>query len=109
MLARNSTAKFVILSLVLLAAGSGYAQDELRRTFFKEADAAKAAADALEAKDFAPKAYASGMKEYRTAEDALRRGRNIDYVRSNAADAPCIKTSSDGASGWLSTAVTKIE
>ena len=87
MLARNSTAKFVILSLVLLAAGSGYAQDELRKTFFKEADAAKAAADALEAKDFAPKAYASGMKEYRTAEDALRRGRNIDYVRSNAADA----------------------
>ncbi len=87
MVAKNSIVKFVILSIVLLAAGSGYAQDELRRTFFRDADAAKASADALEAKDFAPKSYASGMKEYRTAEDALRRGRNIEYVRSNAADA----------------------
>ena len=87
MVAKNSIVKFVILSIVLLTAGSGYAQDELRRTFFRDADAAKASADALEAKDFAPKSYASGMKEYRTAEDALRRGRNIEYVRSNAADA----------------------
>ncbi len=87
MVAKNSIAKLVILSVMLLAAGSGHAQDELRRTFFKDADAAKAAADAVEAKDYAPKAYANGMKEYRTAEDALRRGRNIEYVRSNAADA----------------------
>ncbi len=87
MFAKNSIVKSVILSLMLLAAGSGYAQDELRRTFFKDADAAKASADAVEAKDFAPKSYASGMREYRTAEDALRRGRNIEYVRSNAADA----------------------
>ncbi len=87
MVAKNSIAKLVILSVMLLAAGSGSAQDELRRTFFKDADAAKASADAVEAKDYAPKAYASGMKEYRTAEDALRRGRNIEYVRSNAADA----------------------
>lgn len=87
MVAKNSIAKLVILSVMLLAAGSGSAQDELRRTFFKDADAAKASADAVEAKDYAPKAYASAMKEYRTAEDALRRGRNIEYVRSNAADA----------------------
>jgi OOP family OmpA-OmpF porin len=36
---------------------------------------------------YAPKSYESGMKEYRTAEDYLARGRNIEYVRSNASDA----------------------
>ncbi len=87
MVAKTGLTKFVILSIALLAAGSGYAQDELRRTFFKDADAALAAADAVNAKLFAPKSYTSGMKEYRTAEDYLERGRNIEYVRSNAADA----------------------
>ena len=87
MVAKSSLAKLVMMSVILLAAGSGYAQDELRRTFFKDADAAKTAADALEAKTYAPKSYASGLKEYRDAESLLQRGRNIDYVRSNAADA----------------------
>ncbi len=87
MVAKTGLTKFVILSIALLAAGSGYAQDELRRTFFKDADAALAAADAVNAKLFAPKSYASGMKEYRTAEDYLERGRNIEHVRSNASDA----------------------
>lgn len=87
MVANTGLVKFVVVSVILLAAGSGYAQDELRKTFFKEADAAKAAAEAVNAKLFAPKSYESGLKEYRTAEDMLERGRNIEYVRSNAADA----------------------
>ena len=87
MVAKTGLVRLVILGVALLAAGNGYAQDELRRTFFKDADAAKAAAEAVNAKLYAPKSFTSGMKEYRDAESLLERGRNIDYVRSNAADA----------------------
>ena len=87
MVAKTGLVKLVILGVALLAAGSGYAEDELRKTFFKDADAAKAAAEAVNAKLFAPKSFAAGMKEYNDAESLLERGRNIEYVRSNAADA----------------------
>ena len=77
-----------LTALVLIfAAGSGYAQDELRNTFFKEADAAKAAAEAANAELLAPRSWERGMKEYRDAENYLSRGANIEYVRSNAAEA----------------------
>ena len=36
----------VLIVTLFLGLGSAYAQDELRKTFFKDADAAKAAADA---------------------------------------------------------------
>ena len=39
----------VILAILAFTAGKAGAQDELRETFFKEADAAKAAADAADA------------------------------------------------------------
>jgi len=84
---KSGLVRILVLGIVLLAAGSGYAQDELRKTFFKEADAAMAAAEAVNAKLFAPRSYESAMKEYRSAEDLLARGRNIEYVRTNAADA----------------------
>ncbi|NQV87283.1 MAG: OmpA family protein [Woeseiaceae bacterium] len=87
MVVKTGLVKFAILSIALFAAGSGYAEDELRKTFFKDADAAKAAADAADANLFAPKNYESGTKEYKTAEDLLARGRNIEYERTNAADA----------------------
>lgn len=98
MVAKTGLAKFIVLSIALLAAGNGFAQDELRKTFFKDADAAKAAADAANAELYAPKSYQSGMKEYRDAENLLQRGRNIDFVRSNAADAArYFKTATDAA------------
>ncbi len=84
---RSGLVRILILGVALLAAAGGYAQDELRKTFFKEADAAKAAAEAVNAKLFAPRSYESAIKEYRSAEDLLARGRNIEYVRTNAADA----------------------
>lgn len=87
MFAKPGLLKFVILTTAMLVFSGAHAQDELRSTFFKEADAAKAAADAENAELFAPKSYENGMKEYRTAESALERGRNIEYVRDNAADA----------------------
>jgi outer membrane protein OmpA-like peptidoglycan-associated protein len=79
--------RFVLVATLLLGLGNAYAQDELRKTFFKEADAAKAAADAANAQLLAPRSYARGMDEYKDAEYALERGRNIETVRSNAADA----------------------
>ena len=87
MVAKTRIIKFVLVAAALLAAGQGYAQNELRNTFFKEADAAKAAAEAAEAKLLAPRSYERGLKEYTDAETALERGRNIETVRSNAADA----------------------
>ncbi|MEE8426532.1 MAG: hypothetical protein V3S15_04545, partial [Woeseiaceae bacterium] len=77
----------ILVATLLLSAGVGNAQDELRNTFFKDADAAKAAADAANANLLAPRSYQRGMKEYRDADNALVRGRNIETVRSNAADA----------------------
>lgn len=87
MLTKTHFVKLVLVGLALLAAGQGYAQDELRNTFFKDADAARAAADTADAKLLAPRNYERGIKEYNDAELALERGRNIETVRSNAADA----------------------
>ena len=87
MVVKAGLPKLVALTLLLLAAGSGHAQDELRNTFFKDADAALAAAEAANAKLLSPKNYERGLIEYRDAESALARGRNIEVVRTNAADA----------------------
>ena len=42
-------ARCILMGALLLGAVVANAQDELRKTFFKEADAARAAADAVEA------------------------------------------------------------
>ena len=77
----------LVASLLLMASGAWAQSNELRKTFFKEADAAKAAADAVDAQLLAPRSYSRGMDEYRDAEFALERGRNIETVRSNASAA----------------------
>ena len=87
MVAKTRFVRLVLVTFALLAAGQGYAQDELRKTFFREADAAKAAAEALDASLLAPRTWERGLKEYRDAEDLLQRGRNIEFVRDNTADA----------------------
>ncbi|MDJ0750416.1 MAG: OmpA family protein [Woeseiaceae bacterium] len=87
MVAKTGALRFIVTLCVLLVAGQAYAQNELRSTFFKEADAARAAAEAADASLLAPRAWERGMREYRDAETALERGRNIETVRSNAGDA----------------------
>ena len=74
----------VLMLTLLLGATAAIAQNELRDTFFKDADASKAAAEAANAPLLAPKSYGLGLKEYGDAEVALARGRNIQTVRSNA-------------------------
>ena len=72
MTANTGLVKIILLGILLAVSGSGFTQDELRDTFLKEANAAKAAAEAVNAKLFAPKGFQSGMKEYDDAEDLLK-------------------------------------
>jgi outer membrane protein OmpA-like peptidoglycan-associated protein len=108
MVAKVGLPKLVTLALLLLAASSGYAQSELRNTFFKEADAAKGAAEAANAQLLAPKNYERGLKEYRDAETALERGRNIEFVRDNAADATQYFTTAAEKAQLASTALAQV-
>lgn len=87
MVLHNKLLSCALICTLVLGLGTAHAQDELRKTFFKEADAAKAAADAANAQLLAPRSYSRGLEEYNDAEIALERGRNIETVRSNAADA----------------------
>ena len=79
--------RLLLLAAFVLAAGNAAAQDELRKTFFKDVDVSRAAAEAVDARMLAPKSYEDGMKDYDSAEIGLQRGRNIEHVRSKAADA----------------------
>ncbi len=100
--------QYLVLALTLSLSTGAYAQDELRATFFKNADAAKAAADAANAELLAPRSYGRGMKEYGDAETALARGRNIDLVRSNAADAASYFKTSTEAARLAATALAQV-
>lgn len=98
----------VLIATLLLGLGNAYAQDELRKTFFKEADAAKAAADNANAQLLAPRSYSRGMDEYKDAEFALERGRNIETVRSNAADATRYFKTATTAADLADTALAQV-
>jgi len=100
--------RVVLIATLLLGVGTANAQDELRKTFFKEADAAKSAADAANAALLAPRSYQRGMDEYEDAEYALERGRNIETVRSNAADAARYFKTATTSAQLASTALAQV-
>ncbi len=100
--------KGLMIVTALLAAGGAFAQDELRQTFFREADEARAAADAADAELLAPRSYARGVAEYEDAEEALARGRNIETVRSNAAEAANHFRTAAEAAQLASTALAQV-
>ena len=83
----TSPVQWTLLAALTLLAGTVVAQNELRSTFFKDADAALAAANEANAELLAPSHYGDGMKDYQAAEVGLERGRNVEYVRDKAADA----------------------
>lgn len=98
----------MVTAVLLIGASTTHAQNELRNTFFKEADAAKAAADSANAELLAPRSYGRGVKEYNDAEEGLRRGRNIEFVRTNAAEAANhFKTAAEAAQ-LASTALAQV-
>ncbi|ANO52342.1 OmpA family protein [Woeseia oceani] len=75
------------LLLTVLLLGSASAQSPLRETFFKDADAAMAAADAANASLLSPRNYERAKKAFDDGEEGLRRGRNIEYVRDKTGEA----------------------
>ncbi len=83
----TSFVRLLLLTIFVLGAGSAVAQDELRQTFFKDVDAARVAADAVNASLLAPRSYGLANKDYDAADLGLDRGRNIEYVRSKAGSA----------------------
>ncbi len=87
MAANSSFVRLLVVAAFLLTTGSSLSQDELRATFFKNADAALAEADAVNAKLLAPKSYERGAKAYELAEAGLARGRNVQYLRDKTAQA----------------------
>ncbi len=108
MVLKSSYLRAIFAAAVLLLAAPFSAADELRDTFFKEADAAKAAAEASNAELLSPRNFERGMKEYTDAELALERGRNIETVRSNAADAVEHFTAATRAAELASTALAQV-
>lgn len=108
MVVHNTLLRGALIATLLLSLGSASAQDELRKTFFKDADAAKAAADATNAQLLAPRSYERGMQEYSAAEIALERGRNIETVRSNAADAVSNFRTATTAARLAATALSQV-
>lgn len=87
MASKTNFVRLILLAVLIAGAGSAAAQDELRKTFFKDVDAARTAADAVEARLYGPASYSDGAEDYRAAEVGLERGRNIEYVRRKAAEA----------------------
>jgi outer membrane protein OmpA-like peptidoglycan-associated protein len=83
---KSSFVSCLVLAFFVLTSGSIHAQSELRKTFFKDVDAARAAAEAANASLLAPDSWGAAMRAYEAADDGLERGRNIEYVRDKAAD-----------------------
>ena len=81
MAANSSFVRLLVVVAFLFSTGSTLSQEELRNTFFKNADAALAEADAVNGKLLAPRSYEKGAKAYALAEAGLVRGRNVQYLR----------------------------
>lgn len=78
---------FLVSLCALLLVSTALAQSALRETFFKDADAAKELAEAANAVLLSPRNFERAKSAFDDAEEGLRRGRNIEYVRDKAAEA----------------------
>lgn len=78
---------FLIASL--LVSGLVYAQSQqaIRDQIFGETDAVKKQADDLNASMLAPESYAAGRELYVSASDTMAKGRDLDSVREDLAEA----------------------
>ena len=73
----------------LLASGALFAQSQqaVRDQIFGETDVVKKQADDLNAKMLAPESYAEGMEVYLSAVDTMEKGKDLDSVREDLAEA----------------------
>jgi len=81
--------RYLTLLLALLASGVALAQSQqaVRDQIFGETDVVKKQAEDLNAKVLAPESYAGGMKLYMSAVDTMEKGRDLDKVREELAEA----------------------
>ena len=77
----------VLLSLLASGALLAQSQQQIRDQILGETDAVKQQADDLNAKVLAPGSYAQGMEVYRSAVDALEKGKDLGRVREDLAEA----------------------
>ena len=101
--------KFITVVLSLVASTALYAQSPsaVRDQIFGETDAVKKQAEDLHAKILAPEAYADGMKVYLEAVDTMEKGKDLDRVREELAEAKGFFTRSVDASKLAQTTFTQ--
>lgn len=100
--------RLLVATTLLLTGSLVLAQDQLRETFLKDAETAKAAAESADAELLSPRNFSRGMKEYTDASEGLERGRNIEYVRSNAAEAANYFRAATEAAELAQTALSQV-
>lgn len=79
----------ITLLLSLLASGALFAQSQqaIRDQIFGETDVVKKQAEDLNAKMLAPESYAEGLEVYLSAVDTMEKGRDLERVREELAEA----------------------
>ena len=77
----------LLLSLVASSALFAQSQQQIRDQIFGETDAVKKQADDLNANVLAPEAYAEGLELYMSAVDTMEKGRDVNRVREDLAEA----------------------
>jgi hypothetical protein len=81
--------RYLTLLLSLVASGALLAQSQqaIRDQIFGETDAVKKQAEDLNAKVLAPESYAEGIEVYMSAVDTMEKGRDLERVREELAEA----------------------
>ena len=81
--------RVVVLAVSLLFAGAVAAQSQqaVRDQLFGAVDASKQAAEAVKANVLAPGAYGEAMELYASAGDELAKGKDLERVREETAEA----------------------
>jgi len=77
----------LFLSLIASVAVFAQSQQQVRDQLFAETDAVKKQAEDLNAKVLAPKSYTEAMKVYLEAVDTMEKGKDMNRVREELAEA----------------------
>jgi hypothetical protein len=102
------TKRLGFLMAFTLVAGFAHAQSQqaIRDQIFGATDAIKKQADDLNARMLAPEAYANGQELYVSASDTMAKGRDLERVREELAEASSYFTKSVEASKLAQTTFT---
>jgi OOP family OmpA-OmpF porin len=80
-------AVFFLLASAVLVPSTSLAQQDIKKSLFKDADEALKVAQERQAELYAPKAFLEGMKRYKEAEEDLRKGKNLEDIRKKLKEA----------------------